>query len=60
MKNKLAFMFLFLTALVCHAEEPAENCSISGESLKYILALYEDIQEYPLYVFENNTKNRST
>ena len=56
MKSKLALICLIFAALVCHAEEPTEVCSISGENLKYILAMYDDLQEYPLYVFENNTK----
>ncbi len=56
MKNKLMLIFLLLATLACHAEESIETCSISGENLKYILALYDDIQEYPLYVFENNSR----
>ena len=56
MKSKLALICLIFVALVCHAEEPTEVCSISGENLKYILAMYDDLQEFPIYVFENNTK----
>lgn len=56
MKNKLMLIFLLLATLACHAKEPTGICSIDGDSLKYILAMYDDLQEFPLYVFENNTK----
>lgn len=56
MKNKLALIFLMFAAMTCHAKEPTEICSIDGDSLKYILAMYDDLQEFPIYVFENNTK----
>lgn len=56
MKNKLVLIFLMFAAMTCHAKEPTEICSIDGDSLKYILAMYDDLQEFPIYVFENNTK----
>lgn len=56
MKNKFILIFLLLATLTCHAKEPTETCSISGDDLKYILAMYDDLQEFPIYVFENNTK----